>query len=63
MASKKKTSKKTAKRTPKPNPTVLAINICDSIIRDETTKKVCSFDFLDDPEEDIYDLSDGTAIG
>ncbi len=21
-----------------------------------------SFDFLDDPEEDIYDLSDGTAI-
>lgn len=21
-----------------------------------------SFDFLDDPEEDIYDLSDGTAV-
>lgn len=40
MASKKKTSKRPAKRAPKPNPTVLAINICDSIIRDETTKKV-----------------------
>ncbi len=40
MASKKKTSKRLAKRAPKPNPTVLAINICDSIIRDETTKKV-----------------------
>lgn len=36
----KKTAKKTAKRARKPNPTVLAINICDGVIRDEATKKV-----------------------
>ena len=40
MADKKKTTKKATKKTPKPNPSVLAINICDSIIRDEVTKKV-----------------------
>lgn len=32
---------KKKKPTPqKPNPTVLSINVCDAIIRDETTKKV-----------------------
>ncbi len=31
---------KAAKSTQKPTPSVLSINVCDSIIRDETTKKV-----------------------
>lgn len=35
----KETSKKKAQAR-KPNPTVLSINICDTVIRDEKTKKV-----------------------
>lgn len=38
MAKKKKTKKKKARRPP--GPVVLAINICDSVILDELTKKV-----------------------
>ncbi len=40
MAKKKKSNKKTVKRPQKPTPVVLSINVCDSIIRDEITKKV-----------------------
>ena len=39
MATKKK-SKKRPTRRPKPAPLVLSINICDTVIRDEKTRKV-----------------------
>lgn len=45
MAKKKKGKKKKARRPPgsPPGPTVLAINICDNVVRDELTKKVSLF--------------------